>query len=177
MSPDPSAENLRSAKRPLSVVAGPYGHPFHPVVIPLPIGAWILSVVLDIASQTVDDGGALARAAWWAIGIGIIGAVVAAGLGLLDLTRLARGSQAQRTALRHAGLNVAVTVLFVASFAWRMDRGVALETSWIQIGLSVVALVGLGAAGWLGGKLTYAYGVRVADESDQVAAHDPESGR
>jgi len=33
--------------------------------------------------------------------------------------------------------------------------------------LSVIALVVLGASGWLGGKLSYTYGVRVAAERTQ----------
>jgi uncharacterized membrane protein len=33
----------------------------------------------------------------------------------------------------------------------------------------VVALALLGASGWLGGMLTYRYGVRVVDEATQAA--------
>ena len=32
------------AKRPASVIAGPYGHPFHAAVVPVPIGAFIVRV-------------------------------------------------------------------------------------------------------------------------------------
>jgi uncharacterized membrane protein len=34
--------------------------------------------------------------------------------------------------------------------------------------LTIVALVLLGVSGWLGGELSYRYGVRVADEIDQA---------
>jgi uncharacterized membrane protein len=34
--------------------------------------------------------------------------------------------------------------------------------------LSIVALALLGASGWLGGKLAYHFGVRVADEATQA---------
>jgi uncharacterized membrane protein len=37
--------------------------------------------------------------------------------------------------------------------------------------LSVVAVLLLGAAGWLGGKLTYRYGVRVVDDATQADAY------
>ncbi len=36
--------------------------------------------------------------------------------------------------------------------------------------LSVIALVLLGVSGWLGGHLSYRYGVRVADEETQAEA-------
>jgi len=31
-------------KRPRTVLAGPYGHPFHPILVTVPIGAWIASL-------------------------------------------------------------------------------------------------------------------------------------
>ncbi len=76
----------QEAKTPVSVVAGPYGHPFHPILVTLPIGAWTCSLIFDVASK-VRDGGApsLVDAAYWLIGIGVVGAVVAAVFGLLDL--------------------------------------------------------------------------------------------
>ena len=85
------------AKDPISVVAGPYGHPFHPILVTVPIGAWITSLVLDIGSRASDAPGALARGAWWAIGVGIVGALAAAVFGLLDLLDIPR----RHTGLRH----------------------------------------------------------------------------
>lgn len=159
------------AKHPASVVSGPYGHPFHPMLVTVPIGAWIGSFVLDIGSHVVDDGGALARGAWWMIAIGVIGAIVAALFGLLDLLRLPRRSTVLRQAMVHMVLNLAVVVAFVASFFWRMDRGVGMETSGWQIALSAVTLAVLGASGWIGGQLSYRFGVRVARETDQSDAY------
>ena len=37
--------------------------------------------------------------------------------------------------------------------------------------LSAVALGVLGVSGWLGGRLTYHYGVRVADEATQATGY------
>lgn len=30
----------KRAKRPITAAAGPYGHPFHPILVTIPIGAW-----------------------------------------------------------------------------------------------------------------------------------------
>jgi uncharacterized membrane protein len=50
-------EDLRQAKRPVSaLLAGPYGHPLHPVLVNVPIGAWVAASVFDVASHRV--GGA-----------------------------------------------------------------------------------------------------------------------
>ena len=43
--------------------------------------------------------------------------------------------------------------------------------------LSVVGLGLLGASGWLGGKLAYHYGVRVADEGAQAEGFVERTGR
>ena len=161
------------AKDPITVVAGPYGHPFHPILVTVPIGAWITSLVLDIGSRASDAPGALARGAYWAIGVGVVGALVAAVFGLLDLFDIPRRTRAFRTGLLHMAINLAVVGAFVASFIWRDSRGVSLETSVAQIVLSAAALVFLGVSGFLGGMLAYRYGVRVAAETDQAEGYVP----
>lgn len=40
----------RRAKHPVTVAAGPHGHPFHPVFVTIPIGAWAASLVFDVVS-------------------------------------------------------------------------------------------------------------------------------
>lgn len=165
MTATPAAERP-PAKKPGTKLAGPYGHPFHPILVTVPIGAWTASIVLDVASRTVDDGAALGRAAWWLIGIGVLGAAAAAIFGLLDYLTIPGGTPAKKTGTLHLILNVATLALFASSFAIRIDDA-AVETSVGLIVVSVVALGMLGAAGWLGGKLTYRYGIRVATEDDQ----------
>ncbi|HEV8372012.1 MAG TPA: DUF2231 domain-containing protein [Actinomycetota bacterium] len=49
------ALRLRAAKEPVSSLAGPYGHPFHPVLVTVPIGAWVASFVFDLASRWSDE--------------------------------------------------------------------------------------------------------------------------
>jgi uncharacterized membrane protein len=167
------ADDVVPDKQPVSVVAGPYGHPFHPVMVAVPIGAWISSVVLDFASHAVDDPGGLVRGAFWLVGIGIIGAVLAAVFGLLDLMTIPRGTKAFRTGVTHMALNVVVLVLFVISYLIRRDDGFDQSTSATALTLSVIAIVLLGASGWLGGQLAYRYGVRVARETTQAEGYRP----
>jgi uncharacterized membrane protein len=159
-----------SAKDPLSQVAGPYGHPFHPILVTIPIGAWVSSLVFDIATRLdVSNSRALIYGSEWLIGIGIVGAVLAAIFGLLDFLTIPRGTPAFRTGLTHLALNAAILVLFVVSFLWRYgDWEELAKVRAAQIMLSVAALLMLGVSGWLGGKLTYRYGVRVAREADQA---------
>ncbi|MFL6178232.1 MAG: DUF2231 domain-containing protein [Actinomycetes bacterium] len=154
-----------AAKYPRSVIAGPYGHPFHPALVTLPIGAWVTSVVLDIVSLATDNS-ALAEASRWVIGIGIVGALIAAVFGLLDLSRIPRDTRAFRTGAIHAVLNVIAVVLFAASLWSRTGDEDSVPT--VGLVLSLIGLAVIGASGWLGGELAYRYGVRVADEETQA---------
>src|SRR5690606_25906483 len=117
---DPTRKNLEQAKQPVSpLLAGPYGHPFHPILVTVPIGAWVCSLVFDIASHRVDRPGFLAQGSEWLIAIGLVGAVAAAMIGFLDLIAIPSGTRAFRVAMVHMALNLVVTVAYIANFAWR----------------------------------------------------------
>jgi uncharacterized membrane protein len=163
------AGHLQS-KKPRSALAGSYGHPIHPVLVTLPIGAWVSSLIFDIVARAGDDETVFSRGAYWLIGIGIIGAAVAAIFGLMDLLTIPRGTQAARTALTHMSLNVVVLVLFIINYVLRRaDDGETAETTPFVI--SIIALALLAVSGWLGGKMAYRYGVRVADQQTQAQAY------
>lgn len=157
------------AKRPISAVAGPYGHPFHPILVTIPIGAWVASLIFDIASRVNSAGShPLVDAAYWLIAIGILGALVAAVFGFMDLLAIPRSTKAFRVGLTHMGLNLVIVGIFIGDFFWRQSSYyVAARTEAGQLALSAVAIVLLLASGWLGGMLSYRFGVRVADEVTQ----------
>jgi uncharacterized membrane protein len=172
---------MQQAKRPVSAaLAGPYGHPLHPILVTVPIGAWVCSLVFDVAAQFVNDPAFLARGSQWLIAIGVLGALAAASLGFLDLFAIPTGTPAYRTALIHMSLNLTVTVAYALNFWWRhASSSGSTDVSAGQLVLSVLSLLALGVSGFLGGKLAYRYGVRVADESTQAEGYrlDSEAGR
>jgi uncharacterized membrane protein len=164
----PRASSYLPSKRPKTVAAGPYGHPFHPMMVTVPIGCWVASLVFDIVSKTSDsNASAFARGSAWLIGIGIVGALVAAVLGLMDFLTLPSGTHARKVGLTHMLLNSVVLVLFVVDLLVRRSQGFD-QVRTFPLVLTIVALVLLGVSGWLGGELSYRYGVRVADEVDQA---------
>jgi uncharacterized membrane protein len=150
-----------------SVLAGPDGHPFHPLLVPLPIGAFVSSLIFDIFTRTRASGlPYLVDGAFWLIGVGLIGALVAAVPGVFDLRTIPRGAAVSATARVHLTLNAAAAVLFAIGYAWRAGDHVALDkTRWGQLALSAVAVAVLIAATWLGGKLTYYHGMRVTGQA------------
>ncbi|MFI5828194.1 DUF2231 domain-containing protein [Streptomyces sp. NPDC051578] len=174
-----SSESQQHAKQPVSAaLAGPYGHPFHPILVTVPIGAWVGSIVFDIASHVVDDPDFLARGSMWLMAVGVIGALLAALVGFLDLLAIPNGTRAFRVALVHMSLNLLVTASYVGNFLWRRAGGGPVgSVGWGQLVLSAVTLAALGASGYLGGMLAYRYGVRVADEATQAEGFTPAAGR
>ena len=168
--PDDISTLVDEAKHPASPAAGPYGHPFHPILVTVPIGAWLCALVFDVATK-VKDGGSqhLAYGSAWLIGIGLIGAVAAALFGLMDLSRLRRGTPALKLGLMHMTLNLTVVALFALNLLDRKDTFADAPTvTTTQLVLTIAALAILSVSGWLGGKLAYRYGVRVAHETDQA---------
>jgi uncharacterized membrane protein len=165
-----SAQPAERGKQPVSaMLAGPYGHPWHPMLVTVPIGAWITALVFDISSHIVDDPGFLTRGAEWLIAIGVLGALAAAMVGFLDLLGIPTGSKAFRTGLIHMSLNLTVTVAYAVNFVWRHGSytgGKAVGAG--MLALSAVSIAVLAVSGFLGGKLAYRYGVRVADETTQA---------
>lgn len=165
-----AATRQARAKQPRSIVAGPYGHPLHATVVTIPIGAWTSAVVFDILALFGVEPAAFALGAQWLIAIGILGALVAAIFGLLDLSNLAPRTKARRIGLTHLAFNSAAIVLFAISFVVRaMQPGEASVAGFV---LAILGLACVGVSGFLGGELAYRYGVRVADETTQREGYE-----
>ena len=172
-----AAERARSvAHRPGNALAGPYGHPVHPMIVPVAIGAWVAAVAFDVASLTLE-GQAYGRPAKWLVAIGVVAAIVAAVFGLIDYRRIEKGTRAHRLATTHLIVNDAALGLFVVSFFLRHvdDADLVDGTPVLAFVLALVAIVLLGVGGWLGGELVYRYGLRVADEADQLEGYRSEA--
>lgn len=125
------------------------GHPLHPLLTDIPIGAWTSAFVLDLV------GGKRARAAAdQLIGLGVISALPTAAAGLSDWSDYLGAER--RVGLVHAGANVAAVGFYSLSFLARRrgarGRGLALSL----LGAAVASV-----GGYLGGHLSYAQGVNV----------------
>jgi uncharacterized membrane protein len=164
---------MRQAKHPVSaVLAGPYGHPYHPILVTVPIGAWVISLGFDLASHLASRPAFLAQGSEWLIAAGLAGAVAAGLAGLLDLAAIPVGTVAFRTACTHMFINLMLMAAYAGNFAWRYhSHSPRSPVDPRIIALSAASVAALGVSGYLGGKLTYRYGVRVATESTQIEGY------
>jgi uncharacterized membrane protein len=59
----------------------------HPILVTVPIGAWVASLGFDISSHVADEADVFAKGAFWLIALGVLRALVAALAGYLDRSR------------------------------------------------------------------------------------------
>jgi nitrite reductase/ring-hydroxylating ferredoxin subunit/uncharacterized membrane protein len=122
------------------------GHPLHPLLTDVVIGAWSSAVVLDwIGGRTG------AKAADRLIAVGLLAAVPTAASGLNDWTTL--GQAEQRVGTGHAAANSLAAGLWAASW-WSRKRKRRIRGRF----LALAGLATAGVGGFLGGDLSYRRG-------------------
>jgi len=139
------------------------GHPLHPAIVSVPLGAWTVAAVLDV-SDAVQGNDHFARAADAAVGIGLIGAAASAVSGLTDWHKT--DGRARRVGIVHGMLNLTATGLYLASWVLRKrrERDAARVCGWLGFAVS-------GVAGYLGGELVYSEKIGV-DHADRTPLQD-----
>jgi uncharacterized membrane protein len=119
------------------------GHPVHPLLVTLPIGAWTSAAVLDRLGSRL--------AARQLVGVGLVAVPAAVLAGLADYPDLT--SAQRRTGLVHASANAVATALMAASYVCRVCRRHTAGEALSAAGLAVMSV-----GGALGGHLAYAQG-------------------
>jgi nitrite reductase/ring-hydroxylating ferredoxin subunit/uncharacterized membrane protein len=123
------------------------GHPLHPVLTDIPIGAWTLAMLCDlVAAQRGSDEAA--RMADTLTIIGAVAAVPTAIAGVADYSAIDESAVAMATA--HGLLNSAGLVLNLLSIR---DRATGNRSRGVM--LSTVAFGLLNASAWMGGEMVF----------------------
>jgi nitrite reductase/ring-hydroxylating ferredoxin subunit/uncharacterized membrane protein len=125
------------------------GHPAHPMLTDLPIGAWSMSALLDIVGGAKSE-----RAADLLIGAGILSAIPTAATGLNDWSDTIGAER--RIGAVHASANVAALSLYIGSLLARRSGG---RGAGKVLGLAGFGILIVGA--YLGGHLSFAKAVNV----------------
>jgi uncharacterized membrane protein len=135
------------------------GHPVHPMLIVFPLGLLTTAVIFDLI-DIAGGPGVLGDVAYWNIAVGLIGGILAAVTGAVDLLAIPAGTRAKRIGVLHAVTNTGVIVLFAGVWVVRMSASQRAAGG----GLVAIELVALGVAAvgaWLGGELVDRLGVGV----------------
>jgi uncharacterized membrane protein len=139
------------------------GHPFHPIIVPLPIGLWIFSLVSDLIFKFGYGGAVWNDVAFYTLAGGIVGALIAALPGFIDLSNL-QNPKTKTIAIWHMIINLGAVGLYCVNFWLRMHRAPGDN---LPIVLSVIGIVLIIISGWLGGELVYVRGVAVKQPPDE----------
>jgi len=121
------------------------GHPLHPMLTDVPVGAWTVTAVLDALEAA--GSARFAAGADAALVVGFLGALGAAITGYADWSDTA--DDAKSLGMAHAMLNGAATVAYTASFAARRtgNRGAGIALAYAGYGA-------MSLAAYLGGELS-----------------------
>jgi nitrite reductase/ring-hydroxylating ferredoxin subunit len=133
-----------------NLLSGTYlGHPAHPMLTDVPIGAWSMSALLDLVGGDKSE-----QAADLLIGAGILSVIPTAATGLNDWSDTIGGER--RIGAVHASANVVALSLYVASLLARRSGG---RGAGKVLGLAGFGVLIVGA--YLGGHLSFAKAVNI----------------
>jgi uncharacterized membrane protein len=132
------------------------------MLIPFPIGLLVFSLVADLIYLWRGNPVWENYIAFYTLLGGIIGAAAAAIPGLIDWAMLTDRA-AVKVANWHARVNIIGLVIFIASFYLRTSGGAKwiVNMPMLPFVLSLIGVVGLAIAGYLGGELVFRHGVAV----------------
>ena len=123
------------------------GHPLHPVLTDVPLGAWTAALALD-AMESISGRRELGAGADAAIAVGLVGAAGAAVTGLTDWSET--NGRARKVGLLHGLLNVGATVLYTTSLVLRRRNRRNAGVGFAMLGYAVSS-----ASAYLGGHLVF----------------------
>ena len=150
-----------------------FGHAVHPILVVFPLGLLTTAVVFD-AIGWVTGNGKWSVISFRMIAVGILSGLASALFGLIDWQAIPLRTRAKTIGLWHGLGNVAVIILFAASWLMRWPNPPHPGVLPVMLSLfgAVLALV----TGWLGGELVERLGVGV-DNGANLNAPSSLSGR
>jgi len=143
------------------------GHPVHVMLVNIPIGLWVFSLICDFSYVGTGDA-RWAITAYFTLAGGVVGALAAAVPGLIDLLGL-RDPRALRVGMYHLVLNLGIVAAQALNFWLRMEDGG--DVAVLPRAISIVAVATLAISGWLGWHLVHVFGVTQPNQADEAAAH------
>lgn len=129
------------------------GHPIHPALTDVPVGAWTAALVLD-GIDTIAPRRGLGRASNIAVEVGILGGLGAAVAGATDWQYT--HDTARRVGLVHGLLNASALGLYIASWRYRRKGQAGRGRGSALLGYLLTS-----SAGFLGGNLVYHHRIGV----------------
>ena len=144
-------------------------HPIHPLLVPLPISAFLAVFCADLVHLFVDNP-FWSLAAFWLLIAGLVTGGVAVAAGFIDYMVLP-GVRSLEAAQVHATGNLTMLVIALCNLGLRWYQPMYFAPWFIWLSVATVGLMTF--TGWLGGSLAYKHRIgQVAPEHGGVNLAD-----
>src|ERR1051325_9332907 len=144
-------------------------HPIHPMLITLPFGLWVFSLVSDIIYRTGWGPPIWNEVAFYTLAGGSVGALLAAVPGVIDLLSLSGNSKV--IGIWHMCFNLVAVAIFAISLWLRTNSP---PGATLPFALSIGGVLLISVSGWLGGELVYRHAIAVEPKPEAQAKRQTE---
>jgi uncharacterized membrane protein len=142
------------------------GHPLHPAIVHVPIGAWLVTAVVDIAGRHAPARGTLPLIGLYCVAVGLIGALLAVPTGVADWTSIKKERPAWKLGLYHMALNALAAVVWAANFGLRFKTfSDPQPITTAIVATSVIGALLVLVSGYIGTLMVFDHGVSVGRQS------------
>src|SRR5579872_4328858 len=149
-----------------------FGHPIHPVITDVPLGAWLLAALFDILWLASPTGNAwAARGAQALVLVGVIAALAAVATGSSDWSDTYGAERG--VGLLHGALMSLGTVLYIISVILRFASSSGDSTAAAILGFLGIISVLIGA--FYGGDMVFGKGTNVNHTAWEFGGEDYEA--
>lgn len=155
------------------LVKGLPGHPLHPPLTDVTIGAYAFATIAAVLDRIGIADPATARAWWLALVVALCSTVLTATTGFVDWIEIEWGSATWKTATVHLTAMLAASGVFLAAALaghGAYARGTVNAAGLI---LTLAGFVLLTTGGWFGGKVVFVHGMRVLPAQQSEASPAP----
>lgn len=152
------------------LVKGFAGKPAHAPLTDIGIGAYTAGVAMLVAGAAGFQEGAMATASVLTIAVGLIVAIPTIITGLVDLFGIPADSPARTLGWWHLTVMASATGMFAGTFRLQLAGYSDGNVITSALTLGIISWVLLVVGGYLGGALTFVYGVRVLKRPDATMA-------
>ena len=138
--------------------ASVFGHPLHPMLVPIPVAALVGAAITDWLF--LGFGGQFwPTASYWLLIVGLVVGAAAGVTGIIDFMSVER-ARSMGIAWAHAIGNIAAIALVLVNVLIRRDNPA--DPPMQAILLSSIVFAVLLVTAWLGGEMTFRHGIGVS---------------
>lgn len=153
--------------KPIEILQGKWlGHPLHPAVVHVPVGAWIISAILDGINRHTNDAGPGVHLSLYCVIAGLVTALIAVPTGVAEWASIKKEKPAWKLGLTHMALNLLAAITWAANLGLRWKALPTAEP--VTLAVLVTSIIGallVLISGYIGSLMVFDHGTSVARQS------------